>query len=32
MMAARRALTRYIAGRTHWDKTAHVFPHQLPAE
>jgi adsorption protein B len=32
MMAARRALARYLSGRTHWDKTAHVFPHQLPAE
>ena len=32
MMAARRALGRYLAGRTQWDKTAHAFPHQLPAE
>lgn len=32
MAAARRALTRYLAGRTQWDKTAHNFPHQLPAE
>lgn len=32
MMAARRALGRYLSGRMHWDKTAHVFPHQLPAE
>lgn len=32
MMAARRALGRYLSGRTQWDKTAHVFPHHLPAE
>jgi adsorption protein B len=32
MMAARRALARYLSGGTHWDKTAHVFPNQLPAE
>jgi adsorption protein B len=32
MMAARRALTRYLAGRTQWDKTAHAFPDRLPAE
>lgn len=32
MLAARRALARYLSGRTHWDKTAHVFPHRLPAE
>lgn len=32
MMAARRALVRYLAGRTQWDKTAHNFPLQLPAE
>lgn len=32
MMAARRALTRYLAGRTHWDKTAHAFPDRLPVE
>jgi adsorption protein B len=32
MMAARRALARYLSGRTHWDKTAHAFPHRLPAE
>lgn len=32
MMAARRALARYLAGRSQWDKTAHHFPHQLPAE
>jgi adsorption protein B len=32
MMAARRALVRYLTGRTQWDKTAHAFPHQLPAE
>lgn len=36
MMAARRALATYRAlrrtGRAGWDKTAHVFPHQLPAE
>jgi adsorption protein B len=32
MMAARRALARYLSGRSHWDKTAHAFPHQLPAE
>jgi adsorption protein B len=36
MMAARRALGRYLSGRrtghSPWDKTAHAFPHQLPAE
>lgn len=32
MMAARRALARYLAGRSQWDKTAHAFPQQLPAE
>jgi adsorption protein B len=32
MMAARRALARYLAGRNQWDKTAHNFPHQLPTE
>ena len=32
MIAARRALARYLAGRTQWDKTAHAFPQQLPAE
>ena len=36
MMAARRALAHYLAGRrtgrAAWDKTAHDFPHQLPAE
>lgn len=36
MLAARRALMRYQAlrrgGRSAWDKTAHVFPAQLPAE
>jgi adsorption protein B len=32
MMAARRALGRYCAGRAGWDKTAHVFPRQPPAE
>jgi len=32
MIAARRALARYLAGRTQWDKTAHAFPHELPAE
>lgn len=36
MMAARRALGRYLssrgAGRAAWDKTAHNFPRQLPAE
>jgi adsorption protein B len=32
MMAARRALGRYCAGRAGWDKTAHNFPRQLPAE
>jgi adsorption protein B len=32
MMAARRALARYLAGSSQWDKTAHAFPHQLPAE
>jgi len=32
MMAARRALVRYLSGRTQWDKTAHAFPERLPAE
>lgn len=36
MMAARRALATYLAlrrtGRAGWDKTAHAFPQQLPAE
>src|SRR5205085_12105966 len=32
MMAARRALARYLAGRTQWDKTAHAFPDRLPTE
>jgi adsorption protein B len=32
MMAARRAMARYLSGRTGWDKTAHMFPQQLPAE
>jgi adsorption protein B len=32
MMAARRALGRYCAGRVAWDKTAHNFPSELPAE
>jgi adsorption protein B len=36
IMAARRAVIRYLAirrsGRTSWDKTAHFFPNQLPAE
>ncbi|MEA3014816.1 MAG: hypothetical protein QOD42_3361 [Sphingomonadales bacterium] len=37
MMAARRALARYCAGRrgagrAAWDKTAHDFPRRLPAE
>ncbi len=32
MMAARRALLRYLSGGTSWDKTAHLFPHHLPAE
>jgi adsorption protein B len=32
MMAARRALARYLAGRNSWDKTAHAFPQQFPAE
>lgn len=36
MMAARRALANYLAlrrtGRAAWDKTAHAFPQQLPAE
>jgi adsorption protein B len=36
MMAARRALGRYRAGRRNgraaWDKTAHAFPRHLPAE
>lgn len=36
IMAARRALGRYLCdrrtGSAAWDKTAHSFPHQLPAE
>lgn len=32
MMAARRALVRYLGGHKGWDKTAHAFPNQLPAE
>ena len=32
MIAARRALGRYLSGRTGWDKTAHAFPQRLPAE
>lgn len=36
ILAARRALGRYLAGRrtghSIWDKTAHVFPSQVPAE
>lgn len=32
MMAARRALAGYLSGRSRWDKTAHAFPAQLPAE
>ena len=32
MMAARRALGRYLSGRSQWDKTAHLFPQQLPTE
>ena len=32
MMAARRALARYLAGRSQWDKTGHHFPDELPAE
>ena len=32
MMAARRALGRYLSGRAGWDKTAHAFPSELPAE
>ena len=32
MIAARRALARYLSGRTRWDKTAHAFPQELPAE
>lgn len=36
MMAARRALARYLGrrrtGAAAWDKTAHVFPEELPAE
>ena len=32
MIAARRALARYLSRRTVWDKTAHAFPHELPAE
>ena len=36
MLAARRAIARYLrllrTGAQRWDKTAHAFPHQLPAE
>ncbi|MGQ0587910.1 MAG: glycosyltransferase family 2 protein [Sphingosinicella sp.] len=36
MAAARQAMFRYLGcggrGRPYWDKTAHVFPRQLPAE
>jgi adsorption protein B len=36
MMAARRAVFRYLSirrtGRPSWDKTAHAFPAQVPAE
>jgi adsorption protein B len=32
MMSARRALGRYLAGQSEWDKTAHVFPNRLPVE
>jgi adsorption protein B len=36
MLAARRAVFRYLRirknGRTSWDKTAHAFPAELPAE
>lgn len=36
MLAARRALARYLVmlrtGAAAWDKTAHAFPRQLPAE
>lgn len=36
MAAARRAVLRYLRGRRtgalHWDKTAHAFPQQVPAE
>ena len=36
LMAARRALVLYVrfrrTGAAAWDKTAHVFPHELPAE
>jgi len=36
MLAAREALTRYLAGRRtgamRWDKTSHVFPAETPAE
>lgn len=36
MMAARRALARYLrlrrTGASTWDKTAHAFPDELPAE
>ena len=36
MLAARRALARYVVmlrtGAATWDKTAHAFPGQLPAE
>lgn len=36
MLAARRALARYLAGRrtgrADWGKTVHIFPRELPAE
>lgn len=36
ILAARRAVFRYLTGRrtgvARWDKTAHVFPAQVPAE
>jgi adsorption protein B len=36
MLAARRAVFRYLSirrtGTTHWDKTSHAFPAELPAE
>jgi bacteriophage N4 adsorption protein B len=36
MLAARQAVARYLVarrtGETAWGKTAHMFPHQLPAE
>ncbi|MDP8995165.1 MAG: hypothetical protein M3N07_09335 [Pseudomonadota bacterium] len=32
MLAARQAVVRFARRRWSWDKTAHAFPQQLPAE